>query len=88
MLDELVTKVSKIPLSKGVTYRKALKKQETLQPMKRDIGFEASKETVNSRISTKNQDSLGRRIVEDQEISDDESSLGRLYKRIKLSLWK
>ena len=84
LFNELVTKVSRkaeIPLSRGVTYCKALKKQETLQPMKRDIGFEASKETVNSRILTRNQDSLERGIVENQEISDDESSFGRLYKK-------
>ena len=50
LFDELVTKVSRkaeIPLSRGVTYRKVLKKQETLQPVKRDDGFETSKETVN-----------------------------------------
>ena len=83
LLDESVTKVSRkaeIPLSRGVAYRKALKKQKTFQPMKRDADFEASKETFNGRISTTNQHS--------QEISDDESSFGKLYKKFKLSLWK
>ena len=83
LLDELVTKVSRkaeIPLSRGVTYRKVLKKQETLQPMKRDDDFETSKETVNSRISTSNEHS--------HKITEDETSFGRLYKRLKLSLWK
>ena len=81
LLNELVTKVSRkaeIPLSRGVTCRKVLKKQETLQPMKRDYGFETSKETVNSRISTSSEHS--------QEITEDETSFGRMYKRLKLSL--
>ena len=81
LLNELVTKVSRkaeIPLSRCVTCRKVLKKQETLQPMKRDYGFETSKETVNSRISTSSEHS--------QEITEDETSFGRLYKRLKLSL--
>ena len=41
LLDELVTKMSRkdyIPLSRLVTYRKELKKQET-HLVKRDIGF-------------------------------------------------
>ena len=74
LLDELVTKVSR----KLKFHCKVLKKQETLQPMKRDYGFETSKETV--RISTTSEHS--------QEITEDETSFGRLYKRLKLSLWK
>ena len=47
---------------------------------KRSDGFETSKETVNSRISTTSEHS--------QEVTEDETSFGRLYKRLKLSLWK
>ena len=47
---------------------------------KRCDGFETSKETVNRRISTTSEHS--------QETTEDETSFGRLYKRLKLSLWK